>query len=323
MDSTDKKGFNGIHRQLWAGKGEETGSGELAAAAAATRRGEGAPRPTPRPPPPPTPSPPHVAPNPTRDRHGGGRCAPPRRAARGRARRGRRPPRGAGARGRMLGNPKLTPAWSPAPPRGGARPRARARAAPRRASARIAGRCGAAPVPRAHACGTQRSTTKRLRRRRSPRRPPAGRRPTDRAAAAADEDDDDDEEDLETMKARLKEMEAGCQAAGNAEQGSRRWAQTRRQARRGGAAGANAASREEVDARSVYVGNVDYAVTPEELQVHFQSCGTVNRVTILSDRFGNPKVSAMAWSWARRVRTCARALPDGQSRARESKHRWR
>ena len=39
----------------------------------------------------------------------------------------------------------------------------------------------------------------------------------------------------------------------------------------------------------MYVGNVDYAVTPEELQVHFQSCGTVNRVTILSDRFGNPK----------------------------------
>jgi polyadenylate-binding protein 2 len=53
--------------------------------------------------------------------------------------------------------------------------------------------------------------------------------------------------------------------------------------------GASDANREEVDARSVFVGNVDYAVTPEELQLHFQSCGTVNRVTILTDKAGAPK----------------------------------
>jgi len=47
--------------------------------------------------------------------------------------------------------------------------------------------------------------------------------------------------------------------------------------------------REEVDGRSIFVGNVDYAVTPEELQLHFQSCGTVNRVTILTDKAGAPK----------------------------------
>ena len=34
---------------------------------------------------------------------------------------------------------------------------------------------------------------------------------------------------------------------------------------------------------------VDYATTPEELQLHFQSCGTVNRVTILTDKSGSPK----------------------------------
>ncbi|XP_028807147.1 polyadenylate-binding protein 3 isoform X4 [Neltuma alba] len=34
---------------------------------------------------------------------------------------------------------------------------------------------------------------------------------------------------------------------------------------------------------------VDYACTPEEVQQHFQSCGTVNRVTILTDKFGHPK----------------------------------
>merc|ERR1719148_524119 len=47
---------------------------------------------------------------------------------------------------------------------------------------------------------------------------------------------------------------------------------------------------EEVDKRSVYVGNVDYGSTPEELQEHFKSCGQINRITILVDKFsGNPK----------------------------------
>jgi polyadenylate-binding protein 2 len=48
--------------------------------------------------------------------------------------------------------------------------------------------------------------------------------------------------------------------------------------------------KEAVDSRSVYVGQVDYGATPEELQAHFQSCGTINRVTILCDKFtGHPK----------------------------------
>ncbi|KAL6503813.1 hypothetical protein OROGR_025736 [Orobanche gracilis] len=49
------------------------------------------------------------------------------------------------------------------------------------------------------------------------------------------------------------------------------------------------AEKEEIDPRSIYVGNVDCACTPEEVQQHFQSCGTVNRVTILTDKFGQPK----------------------------------
>lgn len=36
---------------------------------------------------------------------------------------------------------------------------------------------------------------------------------------------------------------------------------------------------------------VDYGVRPEELQAHFQSCGVVQRITILCDKFtGHPKV---------------------------------
>ncbi|ESR37037.1 hypothetical protein CICLE_v100293173mg, partial [Citrus x clementina] len=55
------------------------------------------------------------------------------------------------------------------------------------------------------------------------------------------------------------------------------------------AGGSSLANREEVDSRSVFVGNVDYSCTPEEVQQHFQSCGTVNRVTIRTDKFGQPK----------------------------------
>ncbi len=53
---------------------------------------------------------------------------------------------------------------------------------------------------------------------------------------------------------------------------------------------ADQAAKEEADSRSVFVGGVDWGTTPEELQLHFQACGTVNRVTILTDKFGNPKV---------------------------------
>ncbi|KAI0982278.1 hypothetical protein GJ496_009174 [Pomphorhynchus laevis] len=46
----------------------------------------------------------------------------------------------------------------------------------------------------------------------------------------------------------------------------------------------------EIDARSIYVGNVDYSTTAQELEAHFHGCGAVNRVTILCDKFsGNPK----------------------------------
>ncbi|KAK4968723.1 hypothetical protein LTR66_011782 [Elasticomyces elasticus] len=49
-------------------------------------------------------------------------------------------------------------------------------------------------------------------------------------------------------------------------------------------------NKEDIDARSIFVGNVDYGASPEEIQTHFQSCGSINRVTILLDKFtGHPK----------------------------------
>ena len=55
--------------------------------------------------------------------------------------------------------------------------------------------------------------------------------------------------------------------------------------------------KEDIDARSIFVGNVDYGASPEEIQAHFQSCGSINRVTILLDKFtGHPKGWALSSS---------------------------
>ncbi|KAG8390204.1 hypothetical protein BUALT_Bualt01G0059200 [Buddleja alternifolia] len=102
------------------------------------------------------------------------------------------------------------------------------------------------------------------------------------AAAAAAESK---AKELEDMKKRLQEIEQ--------EAGALREMQAKVENQMGATqdsgAAANQAEKEEVDSRSIYVGNVDYACTPEEVQQHFQSCGTVNRVTILTDKFGQPK----------------------------------
>ena len=40
-----------------------------------------------------------------------------------------------------------------------------------------------------------------------------------------------------------------------------------------------------VDEKSIYVGQVDYETKTEELRAHFAPCGTINRVTIVCDKF--------------------------------------
>jgi polyadenylate-binding protein 2 len=55
------------------------------------------------------------------------------------------------------------------------------------------------------------------------------------------------------------------------------------------------AERAESDSRSIYIGSVtnfnkvDYSTTVEDLQSHFQSCGSIKRVTIMCDKQGQPK----------------------------------
>ncbi|XP_069843977.1 embryonic polyadenylate-binding protein 2-like [Dipodomys merriami] len=46
----------------------------------------------------------------------------------------------------------------------------------------------------------------------------------------------------------------------------------------------------EADHRSIFVGNVDYGSTAQELESYFNQCGEIHRITILCDRFsGHPK----------------------------------
>lgn len=115
---------------------------------------------------------------------------------------------------------------------------------------------------------------------------------------AAGGDDDADEAEIAAMRARVAEMEAeaaklreltaASEAAAN---GGAPHATSSSSA--SGAAGEDVSMSDEdraaVDARSIYVGNVDYNSTPEEIQQHFASCGTINRVTILFDKFTGPK----------------------------------
>jgi len=50
-------------------------------------------------------------------------------------------------------------------------------------------------------------------------------------------------------------------------------------------------SKEDLDQRSVYIGNVDYQLTPNELYQHLidNGCENINRVTILCNENGTPK----------------------------------
>ncbi|OSX78018.1 hypothetical protein BU14_0125s0006 [Porphyra umbilicalis] len=96
------------------------------------------------------------------------------------------------------------------------------------------------------------------------------------------------------MKKRLREMEEeAAKLKDIQEQSSAELSGV--PAAAGGAAGpaaaaAAASATTDADARSIYVGSVDYSATPEELQAHFADCGTVNRVTILCNKFtGHPK----------------------------------
>ncbi|KAL5508318.1 hypothetical protein ACEPAH_5937 [Sanghuangporus vaninii] len=110
------------------------------------------------------------------------------------------------------------------------------------------------------------------------------------ADAAAD---DPEAEEILAMKSRLEEIEKEAEALRQMREAQEREAKAIAAVAAPTADG-DAMDMEEdphaADERSIYVGNVDYSASPEEIQAHFQSCGTINRVTILCDKFtGHPK----------------------------------
>jgi polyadenylate-binding protein 2 len=87
-----------------------------------------------------------------------------------------------------------------------------------------------------------------------------------------------DTQDSDQMKSRLAELEAEAAQLKEMQEDLQRQSEELKE------------DKDEIDARSVYVGNVDYGATADELQKHFSSCGTINRVTIMMDKYsGHPK----------------------------------
>eukprot|EP00568_Trieres_chinensis_P007754 CAMPEP_0183300792 /NCGR_PEP_ID=MMETSP0160_2-20130417/7101_1 /TAXON_ID=2839 ORGANISM="Odontella Sinensis, Strain Grunow 1884" /NCGR_SAMPLE_ID=MMETSP0160_2 /ASSEMBLY_ACC=CAM_ASM_000250 /LENGTH=201 /DNA_ID=CAMNT_0025463279 /DNA_START=60 /DNA_END=662 /DNA_ORIENTATION=- len=130
------------------------------------------------------------------------------------------------------------------------------------------------------------------------------------AAAAATGAGEEEEDDLEKLQAEIAKMEEEAariaketedlekekesksgSGAGDSAQGAAGAASS---GKSGGGESSSATGDEESEAKrdglSIYVGQVDYSSTPEELLAHFEPCGTVERVTIVCDKFtGQPK----------------------------------
>ena len=79
-------------------------------------------------------------------------------------------------------------------------------------------------------------------------------------------------------------------------------------------------SKIDVDSRSVFIGNVDYGATAKELEKHFHGCGSINRVTILCNKFdGYPKGFAYLEFTDKDSVQTAMAMDDSLFRGRQIK----
>lgn len=111
------------------------------------------------------------------------------------------------------------------------------------------------------------------------------------AAGAAGGEEQEEVEDLEKLQAEIARMEAEAAKLAqetedleNKEKPSSSSATAKAKSEDG------EGEKVKKDGHSIYVGQVDYSTTPEELLGHFESCGTVERVTIVCDKFtGKPK----------------------------------
>ncbi|XP_062605096.1 polyadenylate-binding protein 2-like [Saccostrea cucullata] len=134
---------------------------------------------------------------------------------------------------------------------------------------------------------------------------------------AADDSTADDPE-LEAIKARVREMEEEAEKLKEMQ----KEVDTQMNMTSPTTASPFPTPEEKMDAdnRSVYVGNVDYGATAEELEQHFHGCGSVNRVTILCDKYtGHPKGFAYVEFADKDSVTTAQALDESLFGGRQIK----
>ncbi|CAH1127934.1 unnamed protein product [Ceutorhynchus assimilis] len=129
-----------------------------------------------------------------------------------------------------------------------------------------------------------------------------------------------DDPELEAIKARVREMEE------EAEKLKQLQSEVDKQMNMGSPPGTTSTlnmsieEKMEVDNRSIYVGNVDYGATAEELEQHFHGCGSINRVTILCNKFdGHPKGFAYIEFGDRDSVQTAMAMDESLFRGRQIK----
>ncbi|XP_047591888.1 polyadenylate-binding protein 2 isoform X4 [Lutra lutra] len=127
-------------------------------------------------------------------------------------------------------------------------------------------------------------------------------------------------EELEAIKARVREMEEEAEKLKELQNEVEKQMNMSPPPGNAGPVIMSIEEKMEADARSIYVGNVDYGATAEELEAHFHGCGSVNRVTILCDKFsGHPKGFAyIEFSDKESVRTSL-ALDESLFRGRQIK----
>lgn len=96
--------------------------------------------------------------------------------------------------------------------------------------------------------------------------------------------------ELEAIKMRVKEMEEEAEKLKKMQDDVERQMNISPSNKSSSQQTLSLEEKQEIDTRSIYVGNVDYSTTADDLERHFHGCGSVNRVTILTDKFtGHPK----------------------------------
>lgn len=125
---------------------------------------------------------------------------------------------------------------------------------------------------------------------------------------------------MEVIKARVKEMEEEAEKIKEMQNEVEKQYGNMGPSRKGSPPALSVEEKLDADTRSVWIGNVDYGATAEELEAHFHGCGSVNRVTIMCDKYtGHPKGFAYVEFADKDAVNTAMALDESLFRGRQIK----